>query len=183
MDLSHLIWPTTGWGYSKEPPESFYYVRDIIDPKHILEIGFRYGHSSTYLLNLIEDCSVTSFDPGAVNNQQVREQSEKMKSIFKDRFNFYDVGGEYASQYLERDSIDFAFIDGNHTYTDVKNDIKSCLELNVTYMLFDNYETAQVKKAVDECSYIIPLKIFEYSSTFKGKTSKLQQLLCQKVDF
>jgi predicted O-methyltransferase YrrM len=176
MNIDHLPWPQTGWGYS--PPtedllDIFRFVRDHINPKMILEIGFRYGHSATYQLELMPDASVVSFDPA----EGITKYEYNMDLIYGGRFELHNTEGYNACKMFDPGYFDFAYIDGSHNYEMVKADIKSCLELDIPWLLFDNVEHPEVRRAIEESSVYFYKKLC-YNNTFKGKTSNLEMMLC-----
>jgi predicted O-methyltransferase YrrM len=63
MKRTHLIWPTIGWGYLPNANDVFDIFRTIqkdIAPRSILEIGFHAGHSTTYMLELMPQASIST---------------------------------------------------------------------------------------------------------------------------
>ena len=70
MNFDHLIWPTDGWGYMprKKMCSAFHYIHDNYNPKNVLEIGFCWGHSTTYQLEIYKDASMVCVGPIAEDN-------------------------------------------------------------------------------------------------------------------
>lgn len=66
-----------------------------------------------------------------------------------------------AANKFENNSLDFIFIDGNHTYNSVKEDLESWCDKIKTggFFVGDDYHLPEVKKAVDEFSQKLNLQV------------------------
>lgn len=135
-----------------ESPEGHWDDFDILKPivihlynkygiETILEIGFNIGHSATLFLDYCPDkkSKVTSVDLGI--HKDTIKASEAVKGHFGDRFRFHLLNSRYMENTLKHDTFDLAFIDGDHTHQGVQNDIQSCINLKIPYLLFDDWHT------------------------------------------
>tara|TARA_Y100000356_G_C11249954_1_gene286449 strand:- start:800 stop:1429 length:630 start_codon:yes stop_codon:yes gene_type:complete len=135
-----------------ESPEGHWDDFDILKPivihlynkygiETILEIGFNIGHSATLFLDYCPDkkSKVTSVDLGI--HKDTIKASEAVKGHFGDRFRFHLLNSKYMENTLKHDTFDLAFIDGDHTHQGVQNDIQSCINLKIPYLLFDDWHT------------------------------------------
>lgn len=174
MNLEHLDWPDTGWGYL--PPSDviqrmIQYSVEASGAQEVLEIGFNKGHSSTYFLELT-DVRMTTMDPGRNRLRYV----EVMENRYGPRFKFYLGRFDEVVPKLTEQSFDLAFVDGNHTYEDAFHDIRECATtLDIPYILLDNYDQSGVRKALKavQKTYgdMTLLMETKYPHTFKGKTN------------
>lgn len=103
----------------------------IVNPKAILEIGFNYGTSSSFWLNLC-DAKVVSTDIS--DKDETVDAARILKERFGYRFDFY-FRNELP---MAPDTFDLIFIDGGHDYKDVFIDIKLAKDLRIPYLLFDD---------------------------------------------
>ena len=65
------------------------------------------------------------------------------------------------------------FIDGSHTYRHVKSDIKVMKRMQPKWVLFDNIELPDVRRAVKEAGLFkseMNPEYFFYTNTHKGST-------------
>lgn len=104
--------------------------------KNILEIGFYYGASAVTMLELDPDITVTSIDPGI--HDCTLEAAPLVKEYYGDRFRFIQDDSKNILNYVSGKQFDFAYVDGDHKPLPVLRDIKSCLSLNIPYLLFDD---------------------------------------------
>lgn len=107
-------------------------VLETINPKRILEIGFNYGTSSAFWLNMtkarIVSCDVSDKD-------ETVDAAKILKERFQERFDFYfrkDLP-------LISNFFDFIFIDGSHVEIDIVADIQLAKDLNIPHLLFDDW--------------------------------------------
>lgn len=107
-------------------------------PKEILEIGFGLGYGSAVLLALAPEARLTSIDP---SDREETEASARTLAVRNEgRFRFHRLPGSAASGVLGDRRYDLAFIDGDHTEGGVGTDIALCFELDVPWLLFDDWE-------------------------------------------
>ncbi len=132
-------------------------------PKYCLEIGFAGGrHTSTLLHSTIPEKLVSvdiNFDYG-----DGRIYVDKLKNKFEN-IEFYEANSNMllTTEFIESifpNGIDYAFVDGGHTYSECMLDMENCWKfINENgVMLVDDYQSggpvgvsiADVDKAVDE---------------------------------
>ena len=135
--------------------EIFNEVLDITKPKNILEIGFYRGGSANLWL-MMSDARLLSVDPifDNVTNEKLQREGRPIPSWqpqldavqkttlnFPDRFEFIQKRTEKAflDNNLEKDKYGLAWIDGDHWFQGVIKDIQICMQLNIPYFLFDDF--------------------------------------------
>jgi len=198
MKLDHLSFPDIGWGYmpaTEEIYSAFNWCQERINPRHVLEIGYHMGHSTTYQLEIFKNAQVLSISPyndlsGRKTGDRV-DQSDRhrmaitLKEIYGNRWDWLpgrtkhlkDSLIEYNDQ--QKIKFDFALVDGNHSEANATLDIQTCIDLGIRFMLIDNHELKTVQRAVKSFSEITPVKPFYYEQTFKGKKNNGEILLAQ----
>ena len=158
-----------GWGYLDPNNESVYScwktIQEQITPRNIVEIGMFAGHSTATMLTLWPKANIISYDPGSF----ARKSNNKLRERFGLRFEFRPFAiNEYP--HLPTD-VDLMFIDGSHKYEKVKTDIEYAKKIKPKYILFDNIELSEVRKAVKEAGFmsseIQPQYLF-YTCEHKG---------------
>jgi len=191
MNLDHLIWPTTGWGYM--PPqddvyEAFRYVQEHYKPKRMFEIGFCWGHSTTYQLEIMPQASIITCGP--IYERMVKENPDpddrlamisKMQEVYGDRFKHYQGRTQSLDQGLFTEhyrEFDYALIDGDHSRKQAEFDANLCEDIHVPVILVDNWDQPQVRNGVLESSSYKEVKVFDYEQTWKGKYRVNQMGLC-----
>jgi hypothetical protein len=193
MNFDHLIWPTDGWGYM--PPQEdvfapFHYIRDNYNPKNVLEIGFCWGHSTTYQLEIYKDASMVCVGPIAEDNlskevpdsKQRQTQIDKMYQVYGDRFKHL-AGRTHVVQYdlLESyvDYFDVCLIDGYHKSWAVEVDSILCQDLNIPIILVDNWDQDEVQSTVKKFTDYETIEVFTYNQTWKGTDYQNEMAICR----
>lgn len=138
-----------------------------------VEIGVKKGHFSKVLLDnwkckklyLIDPwCNqdATTYDETHHNHSQDYEDCKTLLNEYSDKFEMIRKFSHEAHQYFENESLDFIYIDGNHSYENVKQDLELWYPKLVKHGIIcgDDYTTIPqedvfgysfgVKKAVDE---------------------------------
>ena len=191
MNLDHLIWPETGWGYM--PPqddvwEAFHHVQENYNPKRIFEIGFCWGHSTTYQLEIMSQAKMITCGP--IHERMQKENPDpddrlamiaKMKEVYGNRFEHYQGRTQNLRDPLITEhygQFDYALIDGDHSRTQAEFDAKLCEDLRVPVILVDNWDQPQVRDGVLESSDYKEVKVFDYEQMWKGKYRINQMGLC-----
>ena len=197
MRLDHLIWPKNGWGYMPAQEDvfaPFRYVQEHYKPKSIFEIGFCWGHSTTYQLEIMPQAKMVTLGPISEPNMRKErpdpalrlEQIKKMYEIYGDR----EKGGRFQhlqgkTHYLQNQILqeftgrfDFALIDGYHYELQVETDVCLCEDLRIRTVLVDNWTSRQVGNTVLKRSDYKLVKEFPYTQVWKGKTEHNVLALC-----
>jgi len=130
------------------------------------EIGVCYGtHASYYLKELDIEC-VFLIDPYMeYENYTLRDISNRMKSLeetekgahallhkYEQRIKWVKKKSAEASKLIADDSLDFVYIDGNHSYDSVREDILLYYPKlkKGGFLSGHDYDLEGVKQAVDE---------------------------------
>jgi len=192
MNFDHLIWPTEGWGWM--PPQddvyaAFNHVKEHYNPKNIFEIGFCWGHSTTYQLEIMTDASIVTTGPLAEDNmgkekpdpEARKKQIEKMYGVYGNRFK-HVAGKNWETQYHFLDNyvnkFDYALIDGYHKEWAVEMDGTLCQDLNIPVVLIDNWDQTNVSDTIMKYTDYKPVQVFYYDQEWKGTNYHNSMGLC-----
>lgn len=174
MNLDHLEYDSSksGWGHlhpTEEVLSMFEMINEICAPKRVLEIGFFVGHSTTYMLELFPQATVTTYGMC----KQFSEQKDKMEAKYPNRVKVnYEESWKLFGKHHGIDTFDFAFVDGSHNEYMAANDILHCLMLGAKWILVDNCEQEQVLDDIAKFDKCLDLHmLFNYTATHKGKTT------------
>ncbi len=133
-----------------------------------VEIGVAFGSNSFKLLNKYENLKLYSIDPyigysntdlmsknveGEKGNQVYEFVLNKLSSKFENRSYLIRNNSDYLLNNIEDDSLDFVFIDGDHSYDGVKKDLENSYSKvrNGGIICGDDYGLIpEVSQAVDE---------------------------------
>ncbi len=167
-------------------------LKDIIqlcDPKNILEIGFFEGGSSLNWL-LHTNANVTSVDPVYHRSDLIHCQMhgtpypdkswtfkavDHLKNSFGERFNFINEDSRKVKDKIKDQKFDFIFIDGDHWEDCVRNDIQLTLDLEIDYMLLDDWGRDVERVYQQEFSnHFLPLRFYHDHDP--------KQLLCKRIN-
>lgn len=148
----------------------FSYCINTYKVKSILEIGFYYGASASIMLELNSDVRVTSIDPGI--HDCTHETYPLLKKLYKDRFSFILDDSKNLINHVRDQKFDLAFIDGDHNPLPVLRDIKSCISLNIPYLLFDDIHEEITEKTYHPLKNIKNLEV----ANFNGVSIAIKQI-------
>lgn len=130
----------------------------------VAEIGVRRGETAQYLLDTMPDIHMYVIDPylpydDGLNLKFTAEDQAAFKkemfsrlSPFEGRYRFLEEKSVVAANRFNPNFFDLVFIDGEHTYAAVKEDIAAWYPL-VNYggiLSGHDYSMAEIKKAVVE---------------------------------
>lgn len=101
-----------------------------------VEIGCSIGETSAHLLSNLPNLHWTGVDPyidfidwnlNNMSNQQREYEAldRKIMKVYPDRTTFLRMTSDEAAYHISDDSLDFIFIDGLHTYEQVKLDCQN----------------------------------------------------------
>lgn len=127
------------------------------------EIGVRQGYSMRYLFDHVEGIGyMYGIDPwlpysdwsGEVTKEiadQWKKDAYQILAQFKDRIKIAQMTSEKASRYIVPGTLDFIFIDGDHTYESVCRDLKLYYPKMKKGAIFGghDYSLKSVRMAVD----------------------------------
>jgi predicted O-methyltransferase YrrM len=103
--------------------------KNSLDKVYGIEIGVLNGESSSHLLSISESINLVGIDPiipdsmesSLIGNEQtIKNNTEK----YSHRFQFIKDFSFNVVNSFSNDSVDFIFIDGDHTYEAVKQDFE-----------------------------------------------------------
>lgn len=128
-----------------------------------LEIGVSLGSTTELLLKSIPELKLFGIDPYSYyidwNGNEIADGEKFMEIMFnnikpyKNRFTHIKKTSDDAVFDFENESLDVIFIDGKHTYEQVKKDCQNYfpkLKKNGLFSGHDYYAVEEVRKAVDE---------------------------------
>lgn len=184
INLDHLEWPDTGWGYLPPSDSVFKMLKDIntiYNPQNVLEIGYHMGHSTTYMLECFPQASVMSIAPekdvkikddGWISTERRLAMAKKMAEVYDDRWTWLkgrtgQVFDPLVDGYTGK--FDLALVDGQHAYKFAKKDINLCKALQVPVILVDNIDRKDVLKAVEDAGGYKLIQSYSYTDNWKGK--------------
>ncbi len=148
-------------------------IRDLIKQNNLLvgcELGVAFGTHSAYILGNTEVSKLYSIDPyrhfpnsvypDGMNLEQqafdvLYEKVQRRLSAFGDRTSILRMTSGDAAQLFVNDSLDFVYIDANHTYLGVWQDLNTWINKVRPggLLIGDDYDHPAhpgVKKAVDQ---------------------------------
>ena len=172
-DLSYL--PESPVGHLIPTPEVVGSLREIGSKhniKKILEIGFNTGWSSTILFKTFKDITVTSIEINKSFNAIEASKLINLKFnnfltiIWEDSFKVYETLKKNQNL-LPESNYDTSFIDGDHGYEAVKNDINLCMYLGIKNIIFDDSLNPNVLRAIREEKKLELVKNYPYPNIRK----------------
>lgn len=158
-------------------------VLSEIKPKNCIEIGFASGRS---LVTTYFSCSpkrILSIDANLDYIDGARKFSEELQNDFKEikiieKFSRDVDFNQIKKLYFENEFIDFAFIDGGHSYNDCYHDLLNLYKISHMNTIFlvddyksndpDGYYLPEVTRAVDEFVKNFNLIKTEWNKNGKG---------------
>jgi len=112
-------------------------ICDITQPKNILELGFNRGASALMWLNA-SDARVHSTD--YKEEDKVKLSIDEINKHHKGRFEYTCLNHSTFPEVIDdyKDKYDLVFIDGDHTYEAIRRDAYNVIQMNPTYIAFDD---------------------------------------------
>lgn len=124
-----------------------------------LEIGCDLGTTTAFLLKDLPDLILYGVDPyinyidwngnNLNERNEVLEKFEKATSLYKDRLILHKKTSDEAVQEFADEFFDFIFIDGLHTYDQVKKDIENYYPKLKKGGLFSGHDYNNIKEVRD----------------------------------
>ena len=114
-------------------------ILNITEAKNMLEIGFNIGYSASMWLefDVNKALKVTSVDIG--KHEDTEAAARAVKGLHGDRFEFILCDSKKVKPQLLNKYFDLAFVDGDHGHEGVISDVNLCLDLNIPYLVFDDW--------------------------------------------
>lgn len=159
----------------------------LSQPKNILEVGFFRG-SSTFQWLWLSDAKVTSVDP-MVNLYSPQtphdgklENVDKLKVAFPDRFTFVQKDSKVVKPDLLGQQFDLMFIDGDHWENGIRSDFNLALDLNIPWVLVDDFVTSVLDVYNREFAdkFLPPIRVYPRKDLFMGKPIPI--VLLRQID-
>lgn len=172
-DLSYL--PEGQMGHLIPTQEVVGALREISNKhkiKNILEIGFNTGWSATIFFKVLKDITITSIEINKSSNAIKAakiinlEFKNLFKILWKDSVEVYEMLKKNQNLLPEL-NYDTAFIDGDHSYEGVKNDINLCIHLGIKNFIFDDACSPNILKAIGEEKKLKLIKNYPYPNIRK----------------
>jgi len=182
---SHLDFDnTTGWGYlpaTEEVFEAMRWVRDKINPRRMLEIGYYAGHSTSYWAHHLPDTDIISCCP---NHPKFRQTVNSVESKYRNVKVYPITSPAIHDVVYQWSGKDFCFIDGSHDVQPVRQDIMLAIDLRIPYIMMDNCEQSRVQMGIDFFGDRLKfLGEWDYTCTHKERTTINKLKAYQILDF
>ena len=125
----------------------------------IVEIGSYIGESTEVFTKNFPNATIYSVDPYIPNYEANDNASKDMDNVENEFLKLLETHknikkikklSSEAVKDFEDGSIDFVYIDANHTYESVKEDIILWLPKVKNYIGFHDYDNGDVKRAINE---------------------------------
>ena len=94
--------------------QQLFRVINYLNPKNIVELGTSLGLTTSYLANATEQ-KINTFE-GCENTLKIAQKTSRNLELNNINFHLGEFSSTFKSFLDSTDSIDFAFIDGNHQY-------------------------------------------------------------------
>lgn len=156
IDDHYLRYPKDTWGgtdlNNPDMINPWLEMQEIINPKKVIEIGMFAGHASLLMMNVFKNLeSLESYDPSDVSASNARQ----IKKYYP-QHTFYKEA-IWGNEQRHSD-IDLIFVDGQHMGDSPAKDIRSCLKIKPRYLLVDNIELNDVRRASKQIYKLWDLK-------------------------
>jgi len=151
-------------------------VISITQPTNILETGFFRG-ASAFLNLYLSKAKLTSVDPmvnlydSSAKHDGLLENVQKLKDHFgADRFTFIQKDSRVIRPDIAGQHFDLMFIDGDHLDSGIRNDLQLALDMNIKWVLVDDFVT-NVKTVYGDEFYdkFDIVKVYPRVAMFMGK--------------
>lgn len=145
IDDHYLHWPKDSWGgtdlNNPDMVNPWLEIQEIVNPKKVIEIGMFAGHASLLMMNVFKNLeSLVSYDPSEVSESNHRQ----IKKHYPQHTFYREAIWENEDRHTD---IDLIFVDGAHDGPAPYRDFRSCMKIKPRYILADNIEKPDVRKA------------------------------------
>lgn len=145
IDDHYLHWPKDSWGgtdlNNPDMVNPWLEIHEIVNPKKVIEIGMFAGHASLLMMNVFKNLeSLVSYDPSEVSESNHRQ----IKKYYPQHTFYREAIWENEDRHTD---IDLIFVDGAHDGPAPYRDFRSCMKIKPRYILADNIEKPDVRKA------------------------------------
>ena len=145
IDDHYLHWPKDSWGgtdlNNPDMVNPWLEIHEIVNPKKAIEIGMFAGHASLLMMNVFKNLeSLVSYDPSEVSESNHRQ----IKKYYPQHTFYREAIWENEDRHTD---IDLIFVDGAHDGPAPYRDFRSCMKIKPRYILADNIEKPDVRKA------------------------------------
>lgn len=145
IDDHYIRYPKDQWGgtdlNNPDMINPWIEIQEIVNPKKVIEIGMWAGHASLVMMTVFKNLqSLTSYDPSKVSKLNARQIKK-----YWPQHTFYQEP-IWGNEDRHKD-IDLIFVDGRHVGDSPAKDLNSCMEIKPRYILMDNLEMIDVRKA------------------------------------
>ena len=145
IDDHYLHWPKDSWGgtdlNNPDMVNPWLEIQEIVNPKKVIEIGMFAGHASLLMMNVFKNLeSLVSYDPSEVSESNHRQ----IKKYYPQHTFYRESIWENEDRHTD---IDLIFVDGAHDGPAPYRDFRSCMKIKPRYILADNIEKPDVRKA------------------------------------
>ena len=145
IDDHYLHWPKDSWGgtdlNNPDMVNPWLEIHEIVNPKKVIEIGMFAGHASLLMMNVFKNLdSLVSYDPSEVSESNHRQ----IKKYYPQHTFYREAIWENEDRHTD---VDLIFVDGAHDGPAPYRDFRSCMKIKPRYILADNIEKPDVRKA------------------------------------
>jgi len=146
IDDHYIKYPKDAWGgtdlNNPDMINPWIEIQERVNPKRVIEIGMWAGHASLVMMSVFKNLeSLVSYDPSSVSKDNARQIKK-----YWPQHHFYQEP-IWGNEKRHKD-IDLIFVDGNHSGDAPFKDLRSCFEIRPRYIVVDNLEMVDVRKAV-----------------------------------
>jgi predicted O-methyltransferase YrrM len=136
----------------------------------LAEVGVHIGLLSKFLLQSRDDLVFFGVDIWGEGREDHKNLAERVVTPYKDRANLLQMPSVEAAKLFYPDSLDMVFIDADHSYEAVKDDVLAWLPMVRRGGYIGghdyNYPGTGVRKAVDEFEDSKILTIVEHGANY-----------------
>jgi hypothetical protein len=146
---------TFHWGFGEEEMMKLqmnFIIKTLknLNPNIILETGTNKANFVFLVKSILPKCTIHTFDL----HEWCQYKVDAVKEYFKaDDIYFYkgDTTQTLKDSKLKNISFELAYVDGGHSYSVALSDLIHCANLNIKYIMVDDYNMLpEVKSAVDD---------------------------------